>query len=86
MKPLADVDGDLIPPDLPARHHLYDAFELIVQRSPPAAVPSCRRRARPLKRLFEARGVDRFQQVVDRVDLEGLDRVLVERRDKYECR
>ena len=57
---LADLDRDLIPPDLPARHHLYDTFELIVQRGPPgpfrAEAP-----ARPLERLFEARGVDRFQ-------------------------
>ena len=40
MKPLADRDRDLIPPDLPARHHLYDAFELIVQRSRRRPVPS----------------------------------------------
>ena len=38
------------------------------------------------ERLLEPAGVDRLQQVVDRVDLERLDGVFVEGRDEYEHR
>ena len=44
MKPFTDLDSHLVPPDLPARHHLYDAFELIVQRGLPGGRSELRRR------------------------------------------
>ena len=41
---------------------------------------------RPLDRDLEARLIDRLQQVVDRVDLERLDRVLIVRGDEDDVR
>ena len=50
-----------------------------------AASASERRRRGPLDGLLEPRRLDRLQQVVDRVHLERLDRVLVERGDEHDA-
>ena len=63
---------------------LDDLLELVVQRAPRSATDAACAPARTA--VLEARRLDRLQQVVDGVDLERLDRVLVERRDEDDLR
>ena len=60
------------------RNDLHEPVALIRRLS---CAPTCC--AHPLERRGEARVVDRFQQVVHRARLEGLDRVLVVSRDEH---
>ena len=46
----------------------------------------CNPSPHPLHRRVEPRRVDGFQQVVNRVDLEGFDGARVERRDEHDLR
>src|SRR5258705_8305107 len=85
-KSFTNFHSHLVPPDLTPGHHLYDAFELIVQRGGPRGAIRAQAPPGPLEGLFQAPGVDRLQQVIDRVHLEGFDGVLVKSRHKYECR
>ena len=83
QEPFAHPDGDLIASGL--------RFAIIfTSRSSWSLTGSGRSEAQPSpgpgQRLFQAGRVDRLQKVVDRVDLECLDGVLIERGDEHECR
>jgi hypothetical protein len=86
-QPFAHLDGHLVAADLPGRHHFDDALYLIVRRVYTRfgrlslglhPFPS------PLQGLFQPSSFDRFEEVVDGVDLERLDGVLVEGGDEDE--
>ncbi len=68
----------------PARHHLYDPFELIVQWGPAGRPFGAQPPPGALHGLLEPRGVHRLQQVVDGIHFECLDGVPVEGGDEYQ--
>ncbi len=76
-EPLAHLDGDLFPALVALRHHFDDPLELTVQiflrcrTARPEALPG------PLDGQLQAGHVDRLEEVVHRIDLERLDRMLV---------
>ncbi len=84
---VADLDRQPLAPALTLRDELDDLLQLLVDRAPRPGRPI---RVHPapgaLDRDFEPRLIDRFQQVVDRVDLERLDGVLIVRGDEDDMR
>ncbi len=86
---LADLDRQPLAPALPFGDELDDLLQLLVAdaRARPRGVTASasidgNAAPRALQRDLEPRRVDRLQQVVDRVDLERLDRVLIVGRDE----
>ncbi len=69
---LADADRELTSPFLCPFHQTHQSADLVTGRHPQGASV-----ADAVHGLFEPRQVHRLQQVVHRVDLEGLDRALV---------
>ena len=77
----------LIAPILPIGHHFRDTLELVVQQiGPGEAQPQAEPPAHPCQRLLQPPHVDGLEQVVDGVDLERLERVLVEGGDEHDHR
>ena len=83
-KPIANLDGEPLPPVLALGNELHDLLELIGAEAPDRLLMRPPIRDDPPPRAFERdlepRRVDRLQQIVDGIDLERFNGVLIVRR------